>query len=242
MSSNSKATWVRTTAIALVLMTAIAYLPRPHERNYASGSQTAASSVVDRAVTRPTASRTGVADSRAGQQDLGRVLAEMDSRMAAMASQIARLKQERRTGTLDESPTPSNRAASALTREEELQQSEARVQAQEDLIEATVVSERPDANWAPAAETAIRRMFESNEIRSLKLVDAQCRTTLCRIEIAGNEAVVDGGDFDQSFRRLLIHTPWQGQGFGRVYDPFGPSPTAVFFLAREGNALPQPTP
>jgi hypothetical protein len=34
--------------------------------------------------------------------------------------------------------------------------------------------------------------------------------------------------------------PWQGQGFGRVYNPFGPSPTAVFFLAREGASLPQP--
>ena len=48
-------------------------------------------------------------------------------------------------------------------------------------------------------------------------------------------------DFDLSFRRMLLHMPWQGQGFGRVYNPFGPSPTAVFFLAREGASLPQPT-
>jgi hypothetical protein len=39
---------------------------------------------------------------------------------------------------------------------------------------------------------------------------------------------------------MLLHMPWQGQGFGRVYKPSGSSPMAVFFLAREGASLPQP--
>jgi hypothetical protein len=47
-------------------------------------------------------------------------------------------------------------------------------------------------------------------------------------------------DFDLSFRRMLLHMPWQGQGFSRVCNPLGPSPTAVFFLAREGATLPRP--
>ena len=141
-------------------------------------------------------------------------------------------------------PTSDQEAgAPALSRQEELQRADAQVQAQEDLIEETVVSERSDPDWVPAAETAISEMFQAKEIQSLKLVDAQCRTTLCRIEIAENGSVADGGGgFDEGFRKLLIHTPWQGQGFGRIYDPFGPSPTGVLFLAREGNALPQPTP
>ena len=107
------------------------------------------------------------------------------------------------------------------------------------LVEQAIVSEQLDPSWAASAETSIRAVFEHSEMQSVKLLNAQCRATLCRIDIAPSDSGA-ADNFDQSFRRMLLHLPWQGQGFGRVFDPFGRSPTAVFFLAREGNALPQP--
>jgi hypothetical protein len=76
----------------------------------------------------------------------------------------------------------------------------------------------------------------------LRLIDLQCRTTLCRLEVAADEVEADGTSFDRGFRKLILHAPWQGEGFGHVASPDNPSPTAVFFLAREGHALPQPPP
>jgi hypothetical protein len=111
--------------------------------------------------------------------------------------------------------------------------------AQQALIEQAIVSEKVDPNWAPRAEASLHSLFEESEIHSLKLLSAGCRATICRMEIApGDSERTD--DFDLSFRRMLLHMPWQGQGFGRVYDSSGSSPTAVFFLAREGASLPQP--
>ena len=109
--------------------------------------------------------------------------------------------------------------------------------AHEAQVERAIASERLDPTWAPGAEQSIRGLFQERDMQAVRLVDARCRATLCRIEIAQNEAA-DGGDFEAGFRKLLIRTPWQGQGFGRVYDPFGPSPKAVLFLAREGATLP----
>lgn len=164
-------------------------------------------------------------------------LAALNAQIAAMAAQIASLKQQQASA----SSPDSNATSPALTAEEAQQRGDEQADAQAALIEQAVVAERADPNWAPAAETSIRRMFQDSEIESLKLMNAQCRATLCRIDIASNGSSPGAEDFDQSFRRLLVHMPWQAQGFGRVYNPFGPAPTAVFFLAREGNALPQPS-
>jgi hypothetical protein len=110
--------------------------------------------------------------------------------------------------------------------------------AQRAFLEQAIVSEKLDPSWAPRAEASLHSLFAESEIHSLKLLSARCRATICRLEIAPSDS--EGtSDFDLSFRRMLLHMPWQGQGFERVYNPSGSSPTAVFFLAREGASLPR---
>ena len=133
------------------------------------------------------------------------------------------------------------RAAPALSQDPlGNQQAEVQADAQQALVEQAIVSEKLDPSWAPRAEASLHSLFEQSEIHSLKLLSAQCLATICRMEIAPSDS--EGtDDFALSFRRMLLHMPWQGQGFSRIYNPFGPSPTAVLFLAREGTSLPQPT-
>jgi hypothetical protein len=136
-------------------------------------------------------------------------------------------------------PTVSTNGSFVEDLQQANEQAEAQADAQQALVEQAIVSEKLDPSWAPRAEASLHSLFEDSEIHSLKLLSAQCRATVCRMEIAPSDS--EGtDDFDLSFRRMLLHMPWQGQGFGRVYNPFGPSPTAVFFLAREGASLPQP--
>jgi hypothetical protein len=237
MIRNTKSTLIEATLLLAAVTATATYLWRHYDRSSEPEVSAAASTTAERqAPATPFASTGVIAHASTFQQDRDRSAADLNAHIAALAAQIDNLKRQAASATANQEPT-----APTLTREEELQRGDAQADAQEKLVEQTILSERLDPSWAPAAETAIRRMFDDSQTESLKLVGAQCRATLCRIDIAASAAAGEGGDFDQSFRNLLVRMPWQAQGFGRVYDPFGPSPTAVFFLAREGSSLPQPS-
>jgi hypothetical protein len=237
MIRNTKSTLIEATLLLAAVAATATYLWRHYDSSGEPEKPAAASTTVEQgAPASPFAPTSVNAHSSASAMERDPSLAQLNAQMAALAAQIASLKHQASSATGNQEPT-----APPLTREEEQQRGDAQTDAQEKLVEQTIVSERLDPSWAPAAESAIRKMFDDGQIESLKLVGTQCRATLCRIDIASNGSAGEGGDFDQSFRKLLVRMPWQAQGFGRVYDPFGPSPTAVVFLAREGNSLPQPS-
>jgi hypothetical protein len=194
----------------------------------------------------PSASATIQTDTIAAPpQDLDRALADVNQKMAELASQLSALKRARASGSAPAAAAANDSRqdaeSSGLTREELMQRADEQAEAQAAQVEQAVAGERLDPAWAPGAEQSIRGLFQEKDLQGLRLVDARCRATLCRIEMARNDAA-QGADFEASFRKLLIRTPWQGQGFARVHDPFSASPTAVLFLAREGAALPLSAP
>jgi hypothetical protein len=232
MTSSTKSAWVRTGVITLTMM-AVTYAWTQY-----AGREAAATHMAEQRPVTPALSRNPLGGLMSGQQDMDRSLADVNAKMAALTAQLESLKTQ---ASAPDAGAPS--AASNGSFEEDLQQAneqaEAQADAQQALVEQAIVSEKLDPSWAPRAEASLHSLFEQSEIHSLKLLSAQCRATICRMEIAPSDS--EGtGDFDRNFRRMLLHMPWQGQGFGRVYNPFGPSPTAVFFLAREGASLPQP--
>ena len=177
-------------------------------------------------------------EAKASKRELDRALADMNEKWAAIRAQMSQLQQA------PVSPLVPERDAitDPLVRQEAAQQAEIQLRTQEAVIEETIRREPADPTWAPTAQSALAIVFQSGEVEALRLIDVRCRTTLCRVEVAADEDGADGTSFDQSFRKLMLHAPWQGEGFGRVGPPDSPSPTAVFFLAREGHALPQTTP
>jgi hypothetical protein len=234
MISNTTSGWVRTAVVSLAAV-ALTYVCTQHSRDEASTRHASVPKLIQPVATNPLTSKSALDRSTAAGADANQQLVALNAKMVAMASELSGLQQQRTS-------VPSSReGAAALTAEEAQQQGDAQADAQATLIEQAVVGEKVDPSWAPAAENAIRRMFQDTQIESLQLVGAQCRATLCRIDIASNGSSPGAEDFDQSFRKLLVRMPWQGQGFGRVYDPFSSSPTAVFFLAREGQELPRPS-
>jgi hypothetical protein len=182
--------------------------------------------------------RPGGEEAKVSKRELDRALADMNDKLAVIRVQMAQLQHAPAAP-----PAPEHDAVTdPRVRQEAEQQAETQLRAQEAMIEETIRREPADPAWAPAAQAAFATLFQSKEVKALKLVDLQCRTTLCRIEVAADEAGAEGTSFDQSLRKLVLHAPWQGEGFGHVAPPDSLSPTAVFFLAREGRALPQPPP
>jgi hypothetical protein len=64
------------------------------------------------------------------------------------------------------------------------------------------------------------------------LVQVDCRTSLCRLELALADASSPGENLEQ----LLHYARWEGAGFAQIDETSG---TAVVYLSREGYALPQ---
>lgn len=250
MGLKKQTTWAWTGGIALVTLIGVGVLmwAQPDRRvEQPSATPTAMeTSNPEKARGERPPPKPEMEDVQVSKHDLDRAVAAMNRKMAALRAQLIQLKHAQASRIAEHaSPTAmptrdAEAAADPRARQEAARQAEAQAQAQVARIEETLATEEADASWAPAAESSLAEVFQHEELQGLQLVSVECRSTLCRIDIAANVSVADGSSFDEDLRKLLLFTPWSGQGFGRV-DPDGPSPTAVFFLAREGHALPQPT-
>jgi hypothetical protein len=92
-------------------------------------------------------------------------------------------------------------------------------------------------DWATQAEGEITTAFASPGLTGSRLLDAQCRQTLCRLEFQHvNEEA--RGDFTQG---ILAHAVFQNTGyFNMPLDETGLH--FVMFLARSGTPLPAAMP
>jgi len=165
--------------------------------------------------------RTEVERLKGDRQEAERRTAAMEQQLTSLRSQSTHAEQSQKDDALQ------------LTPEEELQQVEAQSWVQVELFEGAIRAEAADPQWTSGAESALREVFLNHEITGLQLVDAQCRTTLCRLTLAHDSGVSP----EEGFRTLLHHAPWQGQGFVQI--GYGESTDVFVYLAREGYELPQ---
>jgi hypothetical protein len=103
-------------------------------------------------------------------------------------------------------------------------------------IEDTFSSEEVDSAWAPAAELALREVMQHANVAAFALVQAECRTTLCRLDLAGHAAPEGDAAVVEGFREVVGLLPWAGQSFGQI--DMGEAPTAVLYLTRDGHVFP----
>lgn len=183
---------------------------------------------------RPRAEPSGVADASADA---------FAARLDALESNLTKLIEQQssvtrqldylaRNAMQDVAPTGSDDAATAeLTPEEEAALVDAQVEAQAAVIEETVEAEPVDPRWAPEAVIALHEAFTSEVMAGLEVIAADCRTTLCRVELAIDPSVAG----EDSLRRLAQVAPWSGYGFFQIS---GDPPEAIYYLSREGDTLP----
>ena len=161
---------------------------------------------------------------------------QLSHEMTALRSQLTQVEREQKLRSQAESLAPqigdTEANAATLTPEEEQARTEAQIQTQVALLEGTLLGEKPDSVWGNTAQLALNTTFHSETMAGVQLMKADCRTTLCRLEL-----FLDGSTApEDSFRKLVYSSPWQGQGFVQID---GESGKAVVYLAREGYSLPQ---
>jgi hypothetical protein len=180
----------------------------------------------------------------AGQEARERRSAAMSRELTALRTQLPRvapdqavigreMHQRARAGPAGhhaaEAPALTPDEASA---EDEHARAEAQTQAQLEAFECTLVEEDADPGWASAAQRALQEALHSETIAGLHLVQVDCRTSLCRLELALDSARSPG----ESLEQLIHFARWEGAGFAQIDDA---SDTAVVYLSREGYGFSQ---
>lgn len=174
-------------------------------------------------------------------------LAELNHQMAALKNELAQFKhaQNQKLTQLEASaqaPASDAEPLSAEELERQEEQASAAIQAQENDLEQTLVAEQVDPKWSQGAVISWTEVFQKEgikeDLKDIQLGNIECRTTLCRVELTPTDPAQGTVAFEQGLRNLMHFTPWQAPSFGKIENPDGQAPVAVFYMAREGHALP----
>jgi hypothetical protein len=150
------------------------------------------------------------------------------------------LNQTETTPSFNTLEEPESEKSQASLQEDAIAEEEriaARMIAQEDLLEDTVISEEIDSQWSRWAEDSLIETLESDEAHGFYVADLDCRTTLCRMELTSDASISP----EESFRYLSLLSPWTGERFVSIggFEEDDESPLAVVYLSRDGYKLPQ---
>ena len=121
-----------------------------------------------------------------------------------------------------------------MTLMQQVRQADSGARAYRSLIDRTIEMERVDRDWAPRAAIALQAAFSSAAMSGYEVIETDCRTTLCRVDLWVDSDRLAVGD---GYQRLVRVAPWSGHSFFLISkDPR----YAVFYLSREGDTLPLP--
>ncbi|HEX7037800.1 MAG TPA: hypothetical protein VF210_18665 [Pseudomonadales bacterium] len=152
------------------------------------------------------------------------LVGEIAREQRQLTAVIARLA----AGETEAEPKP----AAPLSPVERAQLADQQALDQANYVSETHLEEAVDPDWAPEAQESVYAMFADEALEGFTLTSADCRASLCRIEMGLDEAIPG----PEAFRKLQQNTPWDGAGFVEItMDP----PGAVLYLAREGASIPE---
>jgi hypothetical protein len=122
----------------------------------------------------------------------------------------------------DDAVDPAQRAADR----------ERQIDAHERRLIARIADESVDGSWSGPTEDAVREALGHADFTGARLVDVECRTSLCRAELA----VADDDVHEHVASSLQSTPPFATNGLiRRAGDP--ESPTLVVYFARPGHRI-----
>lgn len=96
-----------------------------------------------------------------------------------------------------------------------------------------LAAEPLDRQWAPTAERLISDTMKKPVFKGSKLVEATCRTTLCRFEVSHDT------DADRSRFGNVLPTRLPSMPSGSMRHAEGPGRRTIIYVAREGHRVPR---
>lgn len=156
--------------------------------------------------------------------------------IAALQEQLATLGAEVRAGA-KHIPAAQPQAEPMQSEEERQEAAKQAVTERMNYIASRFESEDVDAQWGNNVETQLISTFQNPALQHSALVNAECRSTLCRIEVAHE----DGADVSE-FQSVLADETAKIAPEGAIQQVVGPDgkTRSIIFLARSGARIPDP--
>ena len=179
-----------------------------------------------------------LAELRADRGKLMEESQETAQLLAALAERLDELEKQRAGAAalpspqLAAEPAPVDPADAERAEAEERERAEGSLRVQFRRLDDAIAFEELDSGWSRNAELEIADAVAAAGEQGLSLAAAECRSTLCRIQVAVDPAAPE----DEAIRALLDAAPWSGERFFRFEG--GPDGSATLYLAREGARLP----
>jgi hypothetical protein len=104
-------------------------------------------------------------------------------------------------------------------------------------VETHFWQESDDPTWSRDTETSIAQALTSAAFDASRLLAADCRTTLCQVEVSHESEVAQGGFID-TFPFALS---FDAEVFYQHLDDGSSMPRTVMYITRAGQQLPVPT-
>lgn len=160
-----------------------------------------------------------------------------------LKAQIAALQRERQGESAAQPATTNGNDAEeygndAVDAEDWMSAERAEQQAAEQRSALNTVFEEEtiDADWSTDATQALERAFASEELSNASVHSAECRSTLCRVDVE-HEDPEKAGEFEMWFGKQIAEMLPRFSLFQEEVD--GRAITVVY-LARDGHKLPNP--
>jgi hypothetical protein len=167
---------------------------------------------------------------QASPADVQGQLTEMESELRLLRRQLQVVSRQRESGpatAVSEGP-----ARPALTQEEVAARDKRRFEG----LAGKLAAEPVDLSWGPATERAITDTLKKPVFKGSKLLEATCRSTLCRFEVS-HETDADRHRFSSALPTRLPSLP-----SGSMRNAEGPDRRTIVYVAREGHRVPRDEP
>ena len=163
-------------------------------------------------------------------------MGEVQQTLRELSEQISTLRKLQKRNSADNLQVNNENKASDLTQEEEEDQAWQAFEATVDLIEDSVQAEPTDSDWSNLAVTSLYESVQKSTDNTLAIIDVDCRSTLCRMQLA-----LDSESPEGSIEALEETLPWDGEMVFMVDESDIDNPEAIVYIARQEYSLPRLT-
>jgi hypothetical protein len=170
------------------------------------------------------------------EKESDRLLKAMSLEMEKLRTQVGKLEQQAATGLPKQNAISIAGVEAAnvtLSSEDAVRQREALVKAHKGILENSLRQEEKDTQWAENAQAKLSSAYSAATAKGVRFVDADCRSTMCRVEMALDQPGKRG---EIQLRTLMDGpTPWPGTRFMQLDKQTG---EVVVYMMRENHELP----
>jgi len=160
-------------------------------------------------------------------------MAQMQNELQLLRRQLQSMSRQESAAKVAASATSATEVAAPTAAPLTQEEVSARDKRRFEGLALKLAAEPVDRGWAPATERLIADTMTKPVFKGTKLLEATCRSTLCRFEVS-HETDADRSKFSSNLPTRLPSLP-----SGSMRNAEGPERKTIIYVARAGHRVPR---